>query len=229
MNGISAREDDNVHQLMARVRKLMLTSRLVRGLLIWLVVTLAMWLALFMVDNLLHLPEGLRLALSLGGLGLMAFEFWQLLLLPVIRRQRLESVTLFLESRFAIPENMLINALCFESARLSPREEPFAQETIKTGSAMMSEANINELWQYKKLGRWLAALVILILLWGVYGISRGHQVTNALLRYIMPLGDVPPASSVVLKVTPAGDIFLAEGDDLEIHEDAITTVILSSP
>jgi hypothetical protein len=124
---------------------------------------------------------------------------------------------LFLESRFAIPENMLINALCFESAWLSPKEEPFAQETIRTGSEMMSEANINELWQYKKLSRWLVALIILILLWCIYGISQGHQVANALLRYIRPLGDVPPASSLILEVTPSDDIFMAEGDDLEIR------------
>ncbi|MHC4146456.1 MAG: hypothetical protein ACYSUD_16940 [Planctomycetota bacterium] len=124
MNHIYSQEDDNIHRLIVKVRKLMLTSQLVRGLLIWLVVTLGMWLVLFTLDNFLHFPEGLRLALVLGGFGLMAFEFWQLLLLPVIRRQKLESVTLFLESRFAIPENMLINALCFESAWLSPKEEP---------------------------------------------------------------------------------------------------------
>ncbi|TKJ33410.1 MAG: hypothetical protein CEE38_20620 [Planctomycetes bacterium B3_Pla] len=217
MNHIYNQEDDNVHQLIVKVRKLMLTSQLVRGLLIWLVVTLGMWLVLFTLDNFLHFPEGLRLALVLGGFGLMAFEFWQLLLLPVIRRQRLESVTLFLESRFAIPENMLINALCFESAWLSPKEEPFAQETIRTGSEMMSEANINELWQHKKLVRWLVALIILILLWFIYGISQGHQVANALLRYIRPLSDVPPASSLILEVTPSDDIFMAEGDDLEIR------------
>ncbi|MHC4146457.1 MAG: hypothetical protein ACYSUD_16945 [Planctomycetota bacterium] len=82
---------------------------------------------------------------------------------------------------------------------------------------MMSEANINELWQYKKLSRWLVALIILILLWCIYGISQGHQVANALLRYIRPLGDVPPASSLILEVTPSDDIFMAEGDDLEIR------------
>jgi len=220
MNQIVAHEDGNIHELILRTRNLMLTSRLLRGLLIWLVVTLGMWLVLFMVDNLLHLPEGLRLALGLGGLGVMLFEFWQLLLMPVVRRERLESVTLFLEKKFAIPENMLINALCFESAWLSPRQEPFAQETIRTGSQMLSKAKVDELWQFKKLSRWLAALMILIMIWGIYGISKGHQVTNALLRYISPLGDVPPAGSVVLKVTPARDIFLAEGDDLKVHVEA---------
>jgi len=83
----------------------MLTSRLLRGLLIWLTVSLGLWLILLAADNLLHLPAGLRLAISLGGLGLMGFELWQLLLRPLIRRDRLESVTLFMEEKFAIPEN----------------------------------------------------------------------------------------------------------------------------
>jgi len=208
--------DNDVHQLILRIRKLMLTSRLLRGLLIWLTVSLGLWLILLAADNFLHLPAGLRLAISLGGLGLMGFELWQLLLRPLIRRDRLESVTLFIEEKFAIPENMLINSLCFESARLTPEQEPFAQKTIETGSEMMTKANVNELWQHKKLAQWGTALLILIILWALYGISSGHQLANSLLRYAMPLGDVPPAGSVVLKVTPAGNLFMAEGDDLEI-------------
>ncbi|MHC4434662.1 MAG: hypothetical protein ACYTBS_22715, partial [Planctomycetota bacterium] len=219
MNGIQ--EDNNVRELMLRLRKLMLKSQLLQGLLIWLVITLGFWLVLFTTDNLLHLPEGLRLALSVGGLALMAFELWQLLLLPLIRRRQLESVTLFLENRFSIPENMLINALCFESARLSPKQEPFARETIRAGSEMMSRADVNELWQFKKLSRWSTVLLILIILWSLYGITYGRQVANALMRYLMPLGDVPPASSIVLKVTPSGEVLMAEGDDLNVQVEVI--------
>jgi len=217
MNQFNIGQDDNIHQLVARVAKLMLRSRLLQGGLIWLTVTFGMWFVLFLMDNLLHLPEGLRLALSLGGLGVMGFELWRLLLLPLIRQQRLESVTLFLESKFSIPENMLINALCFETARLGPRQEPFAQETVRTGSAMMARANLSELWRFDKIKRWLIALVIVLLLWLLYGVGQGRGMVNALLRYASPLGDVPPAGSVVLDVTPSDDIVLAEGDDLQIR------------
>ena len=226
MKPIPPEYNKDIHRLILKVRKLMLTSRLLRGSLIWLTVSLGLWLVLLAADNLLHLPAGLRLAISLGGLGLMSFELWHLLLQPVMQRDRLESVTLFLESKFAIPENMLINALCFETARLSPKEEPFAQETIKTGSEMMTKANFNELWQHKKLARWATALLILIILWLLFGICRGHQLANSLLRYVTPLGDVPPAGSVVLRVTPAGDIFMAEGDDLVIVVEVMGLIIL---
>ncbi|UCC99160.1 MAG: hypothetical protein JSW66_04595 [Phycisphaerales bacterium] len=217
MNQFDIYEDDNIRRLVARIRKLMLTSRLLHGGLIWLTVTLGMWFALFLVDNLLHLPEGLRLAFSLGGLAIMGFELWRLLLMPLIQQERLESVTLFLESKFSIPENMLINALCFESAQLSPPQEPFARETVNTGSAMMAKADINELWQFKRMKRWLIALVIILLLWILYGVGQGRGAVNALLRYASPLGDVPPAGSVVLEVTPADDVVLAEGDDLKVR------------
>ena len=62
MNGTGIHQDNNIRELMLRLRKLMLTSQLLRGLLIWLVITLGFWLVLFTADNLLHLPEGLRLA-----------------------------------------------------------------------------------------------------------------------------------------------------------------------
>ena len=142
MNPILPEHENDVRELILKIRKLMLTSRLLRGLLIWLTVSLGLWLILLAADNLLHLPAGLRLAISLGGLGLMGFELWQLLLRPLIWRDRLESVTLFIVDKFAIPENMLINALCFESIPLSPKQEPFARETIKTGSAMMTNINL---------------------------------------------------------------------------------------
>jgi len=221
MNGVNTQANNNVHELVGKVRRLMLTSNLVRGVVIWLVVLLGTSLVLFALDNFLHLPEGLRLALSIGGLALILFELWQLLLLPLIRRQRLEAVTLFLEDRFAIPENMLINALCFESAQLTTKQEPFANKTIETGTSMMSDANINELWQFKKLIRWSTVLLILLIIWFLYGISHGHQIANALLRYVKPLGDVPPASSIVLKVTPSEDVLMAEGDNLDVQVEVV--------
>ena len=209
-------QEGNIHQLILSVRKLMLTSQLVWGLVVWATVSLGMWFVLFLIDNLLHLPEGLRLALSLGGLGVMMFEFWQFLLRPLIRQEKLEATTLFLERRFSIPENMLINALCFESAWLKPGQEPFAKETINAGASMMAGANVKELWQSKRLRRWLTALIIICILWSIYGVTQGRAAVNAFLRYVNPLGDVPPAGSVVLEVTPAGDVVLAEGDDLNV-------------
>ena len=210
-------QDDNIHRLVLDVRKLMLTSQLVWGVVVWATVTLGMWFVLFIIDNFLHLPEGIRLAFSLGGLGVMAFEFWQFLLRPLIRKERLEATTLFLERRFSIPENILINALCFETAHIKRGQEPFIRETINAGSSMMAGADVKELWQFKRLRRWLTALIIICILWSIYGVAQGREAINAFLRYVNPLGDVPPAGSIVLDVTPGQDVVLAEGDDLKVR------------
>lgn len=209
-------QNDHIHQLILDVRKLMLTSQLVWGVVVWTTVSLGMWFVLFVIDNLLHLPEGIRLAFSLGGLGLMAFEFWQFILRPLLRQERLEATTLFLERRFSIPENILINALCFESAPVKRGQEPFIRETINAGTSMIADADVKELWQFKRLRRWLTALIIICILWSIYGIAQGRGAINAFLRYINPLGDIPPAGSIVLEVTPDKDVVLAEGDDLKV-------------
>ena len=102
MNRPIAEQDKDVRRLIIRIRKLMLASRLVRGLVIWSTVSLGMWLILFLLDNLLHLPAGLRLALSAGWVLVIIFASWQLLLRPVLTRQRPEATTLFIEREFAI-------------------------------------------------------------------------------------------------------------------------------
>ncbi|MBN2314965.1 MAG: hypothetical protein JXM79_13620 [Sedimentisphaerales bacterium] len=209
--------NDHIHQLILDVRKLILTSQLVWGVVVWATVTLGMWFVLFMIDNLLHLPEGIRLAFSLGGLGIMAFEFWQFILRPLIRQENIEATTLFLERRFSIPENILINALCFESAPIKRGQEPFIRETINAGTSMIADADVKELWQLKRLRKWLTALIIICILWSIYGIAQGRGAVNALLRYINPLGDVPPIGSIVLDVTPGQDVVIAEGDDLKVR------------
>lgn len=212
-------QNQAVRDRIIKIRQLMLTSQLLRGLVVWMVVTLGMSLILFTLDNLVHLPEGLRLALSVAALGVTIFTCWQLLLLPIFRRRELAAITLFLEKRFSIPENMLINALCFESVSQSPGQEPFVRKTINTGSSLIAEADIRELWQFKRLSRWACALLVLIILWLIYGIGHGHRVANAWLRYLRPLGDVPPVSALHLKITPSAALVMAEGDDLVIQAE----------
>jgi hypothetical protein len=210
-----------VRERIIKIRKVMLTSQLVQGFVVWLVIVLGMCLVLFTLDNLVHLPEGLRLALSTSGLGVMVFTAWHLWLSPMFRRRGLAAITLFLENRFAIPENMLINAVCFESVSLSPEQAPFARKTIDTGACLITEADISELWQIKRLTRWACTLGVLIILWLIYGIGHGHQAANAWLRYLKPLGDVPPASALQLKMTPSDAVVMAEGSDLVIQVEVL--------
>jgi hypothetical protein len=92
----------------------------------------------FVIDN-AHLPPGLA-SLVPGGVSLA----W----LPDernstgLRPQSLPRAALTLERLFEIPENLLINALCFEGRHFHAAEKPFVRETVKAALAQMPAADL---------------------------------------------------------------------------------------
>ena len=214
MNQVNDQQNAPVRETIARGRQRMIANRLVLGGVVWGTICVGLWLVLCFIDNLLHLPPGLRLAIVLGWAGLMIFEFWKELLSPILQLEGLEGTALLLERKHNVPENMLINALCFESREFSSGEKPFALRTVDTAISLMSTADLKKLWDKRRIRRWLTAFLIIMLFWMVYGISQSRYVVNAMARFIRPLSDVPPAGSVVLKVMPDSDVTIAEADDL---------------
>ncbi len=205
---------DFVRETIARGRRIMMANRFVLGGLVWGTVCFGVWLVLCFMDNLLHFPPGLRLAIVLGWVGLIIFEFWKNILIPLLQIEGLEGTALLLEREHNVPENMLINALCFERREFNSGEKPFAERTIETAISLMSTADLKKLWDKSRIRKWLIAFLIIILLWMIYGIGQSRYVVNAFARFMRPLSDVPPAGSVVLKVTPDRDVTIAEADDL---------------
>jgi len=197
----------------------------------WGTVCSGVWLALFLLDNILHLPPGLRLAIVLGVGGSMIFELYKKILSPILQLGGLETTALLLERKYDVPENMLVNAFYFEPRRFSSAEKPFAQQTIKTAISLMARADLKELWQSRKMTRWLVVALVVMLLWGIYGAGYRHYAVNALARFVMPLADVPPAGSVVLKITPANDVTIVEADDLHVLAEVKgdESILLSYP
>jgi len=214
MNQVNDQQNNSIRETVARGRRIMMANRLVLGGLVWGTVCLGVWLVLCFMDNLLHFPPGLRLAIVLGWVGLMIFEFWKNLLSPILQLEGLEGTALLLERKHNVPENMLINALCFESREFNSDEKPFALRTVDTAISLMSTADLKKLWDKARIRKWLIAFLIIMLLWMIYGFSQSRYVVNAFARFIRPLSDVPPAGSVVLKVTPDSDVTIAEADDL---------------
>jgi len=212
----SQEDTRSVQALVAKAHRIMLTSRIVLRVSIWATISLAAWLVLFNIDNALHLPAGLRLAVSVGGFALMAFALWKGVLESVLRREGLRETSLVLERRYSVPENMLVNALCFESGQLRPVERPFADQTIATGLSLMADQAFADLWPRKKILQWISAAILVLLLWIIYGLGWPGQAANALARFALPLSDLPPAGSVVLEVTPSDDVTLAEMENLKV-------------
>jgi hypothetical protein len=205
-----------VGKTVVRAQRTLLATRLILGGLVWLALSLGMWLSLFYLDNLAHLPSGLRLALSLTAAGVMLFTLWKYLAMPLLRRYEQERIALYLEQRFAVPENFLINALQFEHRVLSDEEQPFAQRTIHSGLMRVSRAPLRELWQLNKMTILLALSLVLLAFWTFYLTQRGHFASNAFARFVRPLSDVPPVGKAALQVTPSKDIAIAEGDDVQV-------------
>ena len=202
--------------VVAKGRWIMTASRLVVGTLICAAGSLGLWLPLCFLDNALHLPPGLRLALSLGAAAVMGGLLWHYVIQPLLRPPSLAQAALLLESIFEIPENLLINALCFEGRYFHTREEPFARETVKTALSQMPPASLEELWDKRRIARWAIPILVILLLWGVYAVAFGRQAGNALARYLRPLSDTPPAGALVLEITPDHDVTLSEGDNLDV-------------
>jgi hypothetical protein len=194
----------------------MVANRLIVGALICAAGSLGMWLPLCLLDNAFHLPPGLRLALSLGAVVLMGWLLWQNVIQPVLRPQSLAQAALTLEAAFEVPENLLINALCFEGRRFHTAEKPFARQTVKAALSQMPEADLGELWDKRRIARWAISIIVILLLWSIYAIAFGRQAANALARYFLPLSDTPPAGSVTLEMTPDQDVTLSEGEDLNV-------------
>jgi len=205
-----------VARIVSKGRRIMIASRLTVGMLIWIATGLGMWLPLFVLDNVLHLPPGLRLALSVGTVATMVWLLWMNVIRPGIRPQSLAHAALTLESVFEIPENLLINALCFEGRQFHTAEKPFARETVKAALSQMPEADLSELWEKRRIARWALPILIILLLWGIYAVAFGRQAANALTRYFLPLSDTPPAGSLILEITPDHDVTLSEGGDLNV-------------
>jgi hypothetical protein len=187
------------------------------GLCWWLAVCLGLWLVLFVCDSLLSLPGGLRLPLVLGAGAFTAVCFFRKVLKFLLQRQSPERTAVTLESRYAIRENLLINAVQFERQELRPQEQAFARKTIDAGWTWAQGIRLDELWDWVRLRRWGGAALIVLLLWLLFLVLSPRHFAATTARFLLPLGDVPPPGTLTLKLSPAHDVVLAEGENLDVQ------------
>jgi hypothetical protein len=191
-------------------------SALLAGLCRWLALSLGLWFGLFVMDNLLSLPAGLRLPLALGGAAICAVQLFRLVLRPAWRPQTPERTAVMLERRYGIADNLLINALQFQRQSLRPEEQVFAGQTIARSGEIADRVQFNELWDWRALRVWGGATALGLVFWLAFIALYPRQFTAAVGRYALPLGDTPPPGRVVLKLTPDGDVTVPEGGQLDV-------------
>ncbi|MCX7591823.1 MAG: hypothetical protein N2255_09370, partial [Kiritimatiellae bacterium] len=206
----------SVRELLRKVGMRLKATVLVTGMLWWLVVSLGVWLVLFLLDNVARLPPGIRFPCAIGGLAVVIYGLTTRVCRPGIRPQTLERTARTLEARYAIRDNTLINACQLESRSLSDIEQTFARRTRADSFRRLANVSPSDLWRVQEIARWGVALIGLGVVWIVYVLGMPHLAGNAFQRYARPLGDVPPAGRVVITTVPAGEVTLCEGDNLEV-------------
>lgn len=199
-----------------RAARTVFVAQLLLGILIWTAICTGLWMALFALDNLLRLPPAMRFPLSIGGAAITLIALWRYILSPVLNRKNHDQIAVMLEQKYAIAGNVVINALQFEGGQFAEAQRPFVERTIAVGAKNLGVVSLRDLGESGRLVKWAGAVAIAVLLMGCYiGIAPSYF-DNAVSRYFFSLSDVPPASSLTLKVTPGSDISIAETEDVEV-------------
>ena len=213
-------------QVVEQAGRRMRAATLALGACWWLVTALGVWLLLFVIDNLLGLPAGLRLPLALGSLLVSGLGFFRKIWRPATHRLRPEGVAVALEARYQVPDNLLINAYQFQNQPLRDEEKVFVQKMFDRCDAAVGRVQLRDLWDARRLTRWTVGAAAVVVAWLAYIILFPAFARNAGMRFVQPLADVPPASAAVLQLAPATDLTIGEGENLDV---TITVAFKSEP
>ena len=201
---------------LTRAGRVIRFSEILAGTMRGLTISLGIWLTLFIVDNLLNLPSAIRFPLAVAGGGFLLIGLIRNAIRPMLRNVNAEHTAIELEQRQGVRNNLLINACQLETQTLTPAEKMFAAKTVDHSAGVLSTIPIQSLWKRPLLFKWGIAMGLLVMGWLVYGLTFPSYTFNALVRYAVPLGDIPPAGSIVLAVNPSIDMVISEGADLAI-------------
>ncbi len=204
--------------LLRRIGRRTLAANLVRALAAALAPVLGASLGLCLLDNLLHLPAGLRLVAALGCVALLGHGLWRHLW--PLRRPSVEATALALEAATQVRDNAVINACQFErlalAGTLGDYELRFLRRTLITAQAAIETPPWVRLLDLRVLALWLVLLGGAGLAWTGYTALAPDRSRNALSRLMLPLADIPPLGAVVITLEPAHDLTVGEGSSVSI-------------
>lgn len=209
--------EQSVRTVLQRVGCELKTSRLLLGTLWWFATSLGVWLGLFLLDNLVRFPPGIRFPCTVGAMTLILYGFVTRILRPSLKPQSVERTARLLEMTCGVRDNVIINACQLEAQPVSATGRIFVWHTVRGSLRRLGTIPHPVLRNQTELLRWGSAAGVLLLGWLIYTFAAPHLVGNALLRYVRPLSDIPPAGRALITTVPAQDVVLYEGDDLEVR------------
>jgi hypothetical protein len=189
---------------------------ILQGAVRWGVLSAGGLLALLLVDNLLHLPQALRLPLAVVLTGFIAVEFYRKVLLLALRPFSPAHAARWLETHRGIAGNVLINAYQFEGDRTHAEWKKYVRPILASSSSILGDIPPQSLWLTPRLKKWLLGLVLVLAVWALLAVVFPRYVVTGIERIFLPLADIPPVGSWNIEVRPGGHVTLVEGDKLDI-------------
>lgn len=204
----------SIHARLLRIGRAARNARLARAGLRWLAQSLTISLAFFWLDNLLHLPPAARWLLLLAGAGWIGWRVCRDGLRREVWQVRAERTARELEIRCDIRDNVLINACQFEAVPVKGLAAAFASRTLTEGAARARSLTPAALTDSRRIWRIAGAVMVCVLVWGVYLLAFPRYADNAWQRFVRPLSDVPPVGTYLVQLHPCGRVLAGEGEAL---------------
>jgi hypothetical protein len=191
-------------------------SFVLHGLLRWLVLSSGGLLTLVILDEVLHLPQALRLPLAVVLLGYVAIDFYRRVWRPALRPLSPARAARLLEIHQNIAGNLLINGHQFERQRDDPRIAAFAGQIIGSSGLLLDAIPARSLWLTPSLRKWFFGVLALAACWMLLVFAFPRYAVIGIERILLPLSDIPSIGSWSIAVNPAETVNLIEGDRLDI-------------
>jgi hypothetical protein len=199
------------------------------GLVRWAAISGGGLLALLVLDELLHLPQALRLPLAVVLGGYILIDFYRRVWRPARRPLSPARAARLLEIDRGIGGNLLINAHQFERDFGDPRVMPFVSAIVNPSRTVLGGIPTRSLWLTAPLQKWFFGLLVIAIGWAVIVFAFPHYVATGMQRIFMPLADIPPAGNWSITVTPNSHVQLVEGDRLDITAHLQSQLGLKTP
>jgi hypothetical protein len=172
---------------------------------------------LFAADNLFNLSAAARatvglafLAGVLGGTAFLYVRYWR-------RPVDAAKMAVYLEQRYGIADNRLVNAVHFDR---DPSVPAFIRELFdRQAETSCADVDFRAVWQHANLKPALRLCGVGVLAFLAYAIPFAPHARNAFLRYLNPSSEVTPLNFTQFAVAP-GDTEVAEGRDCAIRVHA---------
>ncbi len=201
---------------------------LVQGLARWGAISAGALLALLALDNVLHLPQALRLPLAVVLGGWIVVEFYRKVLKLALRRFTPSYAARWLETHRGIGGNVLINAHQFQRDGVRPEWAQYIAPVLDSSRSILSGIPPRSIWLTLQLKKWLCGLLLLLLVWTALVAVFPRYVFNGIERIFLPLADIPPIGSWSIDLKPSSRVTLVEGDKLDITVHVEPEIALKS-